>query len=188
MKRRSFLYLEDSKLVTVGLGWLCFRNGILLFYRFMKAIIEKFYQSFHQLDAEGMAACYHPEVTFEDPAFGELKGVHAGNMWRMLCESQKGKDFKVIFSDIQANDQTGSAHWEAFYLFSKTGRKVHNVIEASFTFKDGLIYTHQDRFDLHKWARQAMGFQGLLLGGTGFFKKKLNSSTRGLLTKYESKR
>lgn len=151
----------------------------------MENVIEKFYSSFEQLDPEGMAECYHPEIVFEDPAFGILKGKRAGNMWRMLCESQKGKDFKVVYSDIKASAENGSAHWEAFYTFSKTGRKVHNKIDASFEFKEGLIVKHTDRFNLHAWAKHALGFQGLLLGWSGFFKNKLRAQTNGLLDRFE---
>lgn len=154
----------------------------------MEAIVGKFYQAFESLDAERMAACYHPEVTFSDPAFGVLKGEHAANMWRMLCESQKGKNFKVTYSAIIADEDKGSAHWEAHYLFSRTGRTVHNIVEAKFTFKDGLIYTHHDHFDLYKWAIQAMGFQGVIFGWTGFFRKKLQANTNSLLEKYEARR
>ena len=150
----------------------------------MKATIEKFYNAFNTLDAETMCSCYHEDIHFEDPAFGELKGMKAKAMWQMLCESQKGKDFKVVASDIEGDANTGSAHWEAFYNFSKTGRKVHNKIDATFEFKDGLIIKHIDTFNLHSWAKQAMGFKGMLLGGTGFFKSKLNTQTNALLAKY----
>lgn len=153
----------------------------------MKQLLETFYTAFKNLDAESMVNCYHDEVVFEDPAFGILKGDHAKNMWRMLCKSQKGKDFKITFSNIEANDYKGSAHWEAFYTFSKTGRKVHNVIEAHFEFKDGKIIKHTDDFNLHKWAKQAMGFKGLLLGNTKFFKVKLNAQTNHLLSRFEEK-
>ena len=152
----------------------------------MKEVIEKFYQAFHELDAEGMAECYHPDVVFEDPAFGVLHGEKAGNMWRMLCNAQKGKDdFKVEFSNIRQEGDHWAAHWEAHYEFSKTGRRVHNKIDASFQFKDGKIIDHRDHFNLRKWASQALGFQGALLGGTGFFRKKLNAQTNHLLEKYE---
>ena len=153
----------------------------------MKKTIEKFYQAFHQLDAETMAECYHPEVVFEDPAFGVLHGERAKNMWRMLCHSQKGKDFKITFSNIKSDGTTGSANWEAFYKFSQTGRDVHNIITASFEFKDGKIIKHTDHFNLHTWAKQAMGFKGWLLGGTSFFKKKLNAQTNKLLDKFEQR-
>lgn len=146
----------------------------------MKDLIVCFYQAFHQLDANKMTSYYHKDVVFEDPAFGVLKAERARTMWKMLCESQKGKDFKIEATNITEN----SAHWEAFYTFSKTGRKVHNKIDARFEFKDGLIIKHTDDFNLHNWAKQAIGFKGLLLGGSGFFKKKLQSQTNYLLDKY----
>ena len=149
----------------------------------MKDIIQDFYNAFGKLDAEGMVSCYHDEIIFEDPAFGKLEGVHAKNMWRMLCAN--AKDFNMTYSNVQVNENIGSANWEAKYSFSQTGRKVHNIIEAKFKFKDGKIIEHIDSFNLHSWARQAMGFKGWLLGGTGFFKKKLNEQTGRMLKKYE---
>jgi len=150
----------------------------------MKQLVETFYSAFKNLDAETMVNCYHDEVVFEDLAFGILKGVQAKNMWRMLCESQKGKDFKIIYSNIEADNLKGKAHWEAFYTFSKTGRKVHNVIDAQFEFKEGKIIKHTDTFNLYKWSKQAFGLTGFFLGWTRFFKNKLNAQTNSLLTKF----
>ncbi|GAB5566038.1 MAG: nuclear transport factor 2 family protein [Winogradskyella sp.] len=148
------------------------------------ATIENFYEAFNNLDAKTMCSFYHDAIVFEDPAFGKLQGDRAKAMWFMLCESQQGKSFKVEASDITAN----SAHWEAYYTFSKTGRRIHNRIDASFEFKDGLIIKHSDHFNLHRWAKQALGFKGLILGGTGFFKSKLNKQTNYLLDKYINKK
>jgi len=152
----------------------------------MKDLIEKFYTSFQNRDVEGMIKCYHDDIVFTDPAFGELKGEHAKNMWRMLLKNSK--DMTLEFSDVSADEKTGKAHWDATYSFSQTGRKVLNKIDAKFEFKDGKIIRHTDHFDLHKWAKQAMGFKGALLGGTSFFKKKLNQKTAGLLAKFEAQR
>ncbi|MNQ84514.1 hypothetical protein D3C85_996450 [compost metagenome] len=52
----------------------------------------------------------------------------------------------------------------ATYLFSQTGRMVENRIQARFLFADGKIIEHHDSFDLWRWARQALGAKGLLLG------------------------
>ncbi|KAA1247763.1 nuclear transport factor 2 family protein [Aquimarina sp. RZ0] len=130
-----------------------------------------------------MISCYHDDILFEDPAFGILKGDRAKKMWKMLCKN--AKDFKVEFSNIKANDQSGSAHWEAWYIFSQTRRSVHNRIDAQFEFKDGKIIKHTDHFNLHRWASQAIGFKGKLLGGTNFFKKKLQQQTNKLLDKFQ---
>jgi ketosteroid isomerase-like protein len=153
----------------------------------MNSIIHNFYQAFDQLDAETMVSYYHKNIVFEDPAFGVLKGDRAKNMWRMLCLNQKKKKFNVIASNITVNENNGSAHWEAHYVFSKTGRKVHNKIDVTFEFKDGKIIKHTDYFNLHNWAKQALGFKGYLIGGTSFFKRKLNAQTNRLLTKFENK-
>ena len=71
----------------------------------MKQLLESFYSAFNELDAETMASCYHPEIVFQDPAFGVLKGERAMNMWRMLCESQKGKEFKITYSNYSTKVQ-----------------------------------------------------------------------------------
>jgi limonene-1,2-epoxide hydrolase len=151
-------------------------------------IIEKFYEAFCELDAERMVEYYHDEVTFEDPAFGVLKGEDAKNMWRMLCESQQGKNFEVMTSAIEASEKTGKATWEAYYTFGKQQRKVHNIIMAHFEFKEGKIINHIDRFNLYKWSKQAMGTTGFLVGWTAFFRRKLQKKTRLRLSEFSKRR
>lgn len=149
----------------------------------MKNIIEKFYTAFTEKDWQTMQSCYHDEVTFEDPAFGQLHGAEAKKMWKMLCE--QGNDLKIEFSNVEVNEKIGKAHWEAWYTFSLTGKKIHNVIDAEFELKDGLIISHKDSFNLHRWAKQAFGFKGWLLGGTNFFRKKFQQQARKSLAKYK---
>ncbi len=125
-------------------------------------VIETFYKAFQKRDYKSMIECYHDDIEFSDMVFIGLKGNKAKSMWRMLCE--RGKDLEITFSGISSNDQTGKAHWEAQYTFSVTGNKVHNIIDASFEFRDGKIIKHQDTFDLWRWAGMALGLKGKLLG------------------------
>jgi ketosteroid isomerase-like protein len=148
-------------------------------------LIEKFYAAFQSHDADAMCACYHPDVTFADPAFGTLRGVQAASMWRMLVE--RGKDLQVTFSNVQADDVRGSAHWEARYTFSKSRRPVHNIIEAEFVFKDGLIFQHTDRFDFWKWSRMALGVTGTFLGWTPIIQSAVRKNALGGLETYMAK-
>lgn len=149
----------------------------------MEDIITNFYLAFQQKDAGKMNSCYHDEIEFEDPAFGKLKGNDVKCMWEMLCKN--AVNFKLEFRDISSDDKTGEAQWEAWYDFSKTGRRVHNIIDAKFEFKEGKIIKHNDHFNLHQWASQAMGWKGWLLGGTSFFKKKLHEQSGKALEKYK---
>lgn len=152
----------------------------------MQELIKKFYTSFQHLDADAMVSCYHPEIVYKDPAFGKLKGERVGNMWRMLCNNQRGKDFELEFSNVNCGKNKGTAHWEVFYTYGRTGRRIHNKIQAEFEFKDGLIIKHIDDFNMREWAKQALGFQGYLLGGTGFFRKKVQTEMRNILKKFEN--
>ena len=147
-----------------------------------KSLIVHFYNSFSNGDGAGMASCYHDEVIFEDPAFGVLEGERARQMWMML--TSRNKDVDVSFSDVRADDVKGSASWKAVYHFGPAKRKVVNRILANFEFKDGKIMRHQDRFDLWKWAQQAMGWKGYILGWSGFFQNKLQQQTNKLLDNY----
>ena len=136
--------------------------------RLSKATIESFYAAFARLDGDTMQACYAPSAHFEDEVF-TLDGVRADR--RHVAHAVRGDEgqargrahWKLDVS--QVTDR--SAHWEAHYLFSATGRKVLNRIDAEFEFDaDGLIVRHRDRFDFWAWSRQALGLPGLLLGWT----------------------
>jgi len=140
------------------------------------ALIERFYASFQARDAAGMAACYHPDAVFIDPAFGELRGPRVGAMWSMLCS--RAADLEVRVSGVQADAERGRAHWDARYTFTQTGRKVHNRIDATFLFRDGLVIRHEDRFSFWRWARQALGPVGLLLGWAPPLRAKVRSTAR----------
>lgn len=148
-------------------------------------LLTRFYTAFQARDHEGMAACYHPEASFTDPVFPGLKGPEVGGMWKMLCI--RGKDLKLEFSGIEADDNGGRAHWEAWYTFSATGRKVHNIIDGEFTFKDGLIHTHQDNFDLWRWSGMALGLPGKLLGWTPIIKNKIRGQAGAGLKAFMAK-
>jgi ketosteroid isomerase-like protein len=126
------------------------------------AMIARFYDALARRDAATMIACYAPDATFSDPVFPALDAAGVAAMWQMLCA--RGKDLDVVASEIDADAETGRAHWVATYTFSATGRRVENRIDARFVFRDGRIVRHEDRFDLRRWLRQALGFKVALLG------------------------
>jgi ketosteroid isomerase-like protein len=148
-----------------------------------RALVERLYAAFSVRDGAGMTACYHGEATFSDPVFPLLRGSEVGRMWRMLC--RRAEDLAVEASGIQADQARGRAHWEARYTFSATGRAVHNVIDATFEFRDGLIVRHVDAFDFHAWAGQALGLKGRLLGGTAFLCGKVQRTAAAGLARFE---
>ncbi|HMG14215.1 MAG TPA: nuclear transport factor 2 family protein [Saprospiraceae bacterium] len=148
-------------------------------------LITKFYTSFSKRDYKGMLECYSENVSFNDPVFGELNSAEVKAMWEMLCV--KGKDLRIEFNNITSNNESGNANWVAYYTFSTTGKKVINHIKAEFIFKNYKIIRHSDNFNFYNWAKQALGFTGLILGWTPFLKNKLRKTALKSLNKYIEK-
>ena len=126
------------------------------------ALVERFYAAFDRRDHRTMAASYAPMARFSDPVFQDLTGPRIGTMWRMLCE--RATDLRVECGPVRAEGDMARVEWQAWYTYSATGRRVHNRIAASLTLERGLIRRHDDVFDLYRWARQALGLKGFVLG------------------------
>lgn len=139
------------------------------------------YRALAARDGEAMAACYTVDATFEDPVFGELRGADVGAMWRLLCRSARGLEVRLV--DVHAAGDSVRARVEASYDFSRAHRRVHNVIDARFALRDGLITRHEDVFDLWRWSRMALGPTGLLLGWTPFVKRRVREDALRRLAK-----
>ncbi len=150
--------------------------------------ITRLYNAFAALDPDTMATCYAANVRFEDEAFTLNGRDEVMGMWRMLTDTvrAKGQDvWRLEFSQVEGANGRGSAHWEPIYRFSSTGRMVHNKIDAVFVFDaDGRITQHRDRFPFWRWACQALGAPGYVLGWSGFLRRKVQSTASANLKQY----
>lgn len=136
-------------------------------------LIHNFYTSFKNKDYSGMQACYDDNATFNDAIFKDLNANQVKAMWEMLI--LKGKDLRLEFNNIAADGNLVKAHWDAYYTFSATGKKVVNKIDAVFEIENGKIIKHTDSFDFYTWSTQALGIKGLLLGWTPFLRNKVTT-------------
>jgi ketosteroid isomerase-like protein len=146
------------------------------------SVIERLYAAIGAGDGPAAAGCYAPAAHFSDPVFPDLQGAEPGAMWRMLAE--RSSDLRLELLEHQADGDRGTAHWTARYTFSQTGRPVVNDVHASMRFADGLIVEHRDEFDFHRWARQALGPAGLLLGWTPLIRGAVRRRARASLDQF----
>ena len=146
-------------------------------------LLTRFYTALAAKDPVVMGDCYAQDASFSDPVFTDLHGPEVAKMWRMLCS--RAKDLEVTFDGIEADDSQGRARWVATYSFSGTGHRVVNRIESGFVFKDGRIQQQTDSFDLYRWARQALGIKGLLLGWLPPVQAGIRKQAKGRLTAYK---
>lgn len=148
-----------------------------------ETLIQAFYSAFAAKDHATMAQSYADNATFKDPVFPDLDADQVRAMWRMFCTS--GNEIDLSFGDVTADDRSGSAHWEAVYAFPKTGRRVHNKIDASFEFEGGKIVRHVDSFDLYRWTRMALGPLGAVLGWSPIVQNQVRGQAKAQLARFQ---
>lgn len=147
-----------------------------------EALIHQFYTAFQQKDVKTMQNSYDDQAIFNDAVFINLDAQQVRAMWQMLLS--RSEDMKMTFGKVKEDGDKVTAYWEAHYTFTATGKKVINKIDAEFEIKDGKIIRHADTFNFHKWARQAFGSGGLLLGWTNVFKEKVRQTAKKKLDEY----
>jgi len=150
------------------------------------SVIRELYEALDRHDGETMARQYAPDARFKDPAFGELSGTEAGDMWRMLLA--RAQDLAVTLEEASGDDQGGEARWTARYTFTRTGRPVVNRVHGLFAFRDGLIARHHDSFPLWRWASQALGPAGTLLGWSPPLRWKVRKDAARALERFRAPR
>ncbi len=148
-------------------------------------LINQFYTAFQKKDYKTMQNSYADNAVFNDSVFRNLDAQQARAMWQMLI-SRSG-DMTLTFGNIKEDGNKLTAYWEAHYTFTATGRKVINKINAEFEIEDGKIVKHTDTFDFYKWAKQAFGAGGFLLGWTNSFKEKVRHTAKKKLDEYLQK-
>lgn len=90
-------------------------------------LIERFYQAFQRLDGEAMAACYAPG---DLPRPGLRRTAWARGGRYVAPADQPGAGLPPDYANVRADQNEGRAQWVAHYLFTQTGRRVENRIEA----------------------------------------------------------
>jgi ketosteroid isomerase-like protein len=144
--------------------------------------VRAFYSAFDQKNSEEMMSLYTDDVKFSDPAFPALTGDDAKNMWRMMVS--RAKELRVEVKSVETEGAVCRTRWEARYLFGDKKRPVHNIIDATMTFRDGKIAEHTDVFDVGRWSRQAIGSVAYVMGGTQWMRTKIQTEAQKGLTLY----
>lgn len=139
--------------------------------------LASFYDAFARRDGGTMAGMYAAGATFEDPVF-RLKGSEIGKMWVGLLG--RARDFSITYNVAQTGDGRGKVEWTARYLFAGR-RPVVNVVVSELEFEGARITRQVDRFDFPRWAAQALGLPGKLLGRFPWFQRAVaRKAARGL--------
>jgi hypothetical protein len=148
--------------------------------------IYHLYNCLQDRNIDGMLSCYHPNVVFHDPVFGELKRERLFYMWRMLL-SRMGSNAKIEIQNVYALNKKATCSWSADYEYGRSKKKIHNEINSNFKFEGNRIISQSDSFDLYKWSKQANGLVGFLFGWTPTMQNMIVKQSNQFLDYYISK-
>ncbi len=145
-------------------------------------VAKAFYTALSARDARTMGALYADDAHFSDPIFPDLDAAHARAMWAMLFSS--GSDLAVDHEILSNSLRQAVVRWTARYRFSRTGLPVVNVVTATLDVENGLIRRHRDKFSFYRWASQALGLPGRLIGWSPIIKARVRAQAAARLKAY----
>jgi hypothetical protein len=106
-------------------------------------------------------------------------------MWAMLLT--RAEDFGIEVNILEDSPARARVEWVAHYTFGATGRRVVNRIQTEMAIANGRIVRQVDQFSLWRWARQALGARGLLLGWTPMVQNRIRAQAAHSLREYARK-
>ncbi|HWS76627.1 MAG TPA: nuclear transport factor 2 family protein, partial [Quisquiliibacterium sp.] len=127
-----------------------------------EALLHRWFDALARLDADALAACYHPAASFADPLFPDLRGERVAWRWRMLVGG--AADMHLTYDILAGDDRKASVRWRARWRLAGSGRAVSNEVLSTFAFWDERIVRQVDEFGFWRWSRASLGLPGLALG------------------------
>jgi len=144
-----------------------------------KNVITGLYNAYKERNPELMASFYTEDASFKDEIFGEVTGQEIPKVWEVVHSTTS--NFYLYFHIVNVNKNLATVNSQLSYTFKHTGRKIDISITSIFRFENGKIRHQVDEYSLWKWASQAFGVSGFLLGWNPKFKNKIRQSAQNTI-------
>jgi hypothetical protein len=145
-------------------------------------VAERFYEAFMVRDFYTMGLLYANHAAFSDPVFPRLTAQGARLMWQMLLTEAEDLDISVKI--IEDTADRAKVDWTARYTFVPTRRVVVNRVHTEMRIVAGKIVQQVDQFSLWRWAGQALGWKGWLLGFTPMVRDRIRGQAARSLKEF----
>lgn len=158
-------------------------------------LVRRMFESLNRLDAGAVRGCYHPNATFHDPVLSLIGQDQIAALWAMICASARssgtlpsgqpaGVRWGITLRTLSADETHGHADWDAYDRYAGAGRQTQTRIRSRFDFQDGLILRQCDDFQFWRWAHQALGWRGTLLGWTPMVRNSVRTQALSALVRH----
>jgi len=145
-------------------------------------VATRFYEAFMVRDFYTMGLLYANHASFSDPVFPRLTAQGARLMWQMLLS--EAEDLEVNVKILEDSPDRARVDWTARYTFTPTKRVVVNRVHTEMALAAGKIVKQVDDFSFWRWAGQALGWRGWLLGFTPLVHDQVRSKAARSLQEF----
>jgi hypothetical protein len=143
---------------------------------------SRFYEAFMVRDWYTMGILYANHAVFSDPVFPRLSAQGARLMWQMLLT--EAEDLAVDVELLEDAPYRARARWVARYTFTPTKRQVTNNVHTEMRLVAGKIVQQVDSFSFWRWAGQALGPKGWMLGWSPMVRTKVQAKAAESLNEF----
>ena len=144
------------------------------------SVVDRLFEALRRADASVIDACYHPQISYSDSVFEDLRGARVALRWRMLLQQADG--FSLEHGLVFADERKAQVQWTADYRLR--GKRIRVPILSTLAIWDDLIVRQVDEYNFWQYSRQAQGIPGLLLGGLEPFQKIVRRRARRDLERF----
>ena len=120
-----------------------------------------------------LASAAIAETVLKVRPFGDLKQIDPVITSDYMVRNHGYRIYDTLF----AMDESLSIKPQMVEIWTVSG----DGLTYDFTLRDGLVLHQDDAFDRWRWARQALGMPGILLGWSPAFWRKVRGQLRGAL-------
>ena len=142
--------------------------------------MDRFFEALRRADTNVIDSCYHPQISYSDPLFEDLRGARVALRWRMLLK--QADSFSLEHSLVFADERKAQVQWTANYRLK--GRAISIPMLSTLAIWDDLIVRQVDEYDFWQYCRQAQGVAGVLLGGLEPYQKTIKRRARRELERF----
>jgi len=146
------------------------------------AVAERFYEAFMVRDFYTMGLLYANHAAFSDPIFPRLSAKGVRLMWQMLLT--EAEDLAIDVKVLEDSPERARVQWVAHYAFPPTKRVVVNRVQTDMRIAAGKIVQQVDQFSFWRWAGQALGPRGWMLGWTPMVQNKVRAKAAESLSEF----
>lgn len=143
-------------------------------------VVDRFFEALRRADDAVINACYHPQISYSDPLFEDLRGARVALRWRLLL--REAQSFSLEHELVFADERKVQVQWTVDYALK--GKKIRLPILSTLAIWDNLIVRQVDEYEFWQYSRQAQGFAGLLLGGIEPFQQLVKRRARSDLERF----